>query len=605
MAKDKKKKKKTKHTNLVMPGAGKKTSPSQPAARRSIYRAANNLPDAEPMEQQPLSSEMTVEPKQPNKLNKNNKTNPSKQKAGTKQPFDVTNAPIDEDGFSALLGGAVSQVPSQPTKKGESEQAKMAKPLNTATGDTQPAPHKPKGQTTQFPAIKKVEQPVDSAKKQGTTQTKKTAKKTSKSQKKPRERDRFKEAVKAGKRKKRMRWVRIAAGAVVAVCLVLAYFAGVYSSLIASASNMIEDVKIGANGGSGFPNDFTVSGFQQAQSMGNNGIAALGDKDMAILSSSGKELLRIQHTYATPSIAAGPNRVCLYSRGSSEYILTNRSKLLQKTTTEDGEILFADISNNGSLLLATASQYRSTVKIFAPSSYEAWQWSWSSSEDVPISATFASNNKTLALACVNPTNAVMKSTIYIFNTTKTKLESAQSAAITIDGGVPVQMHFIKNKLLVVYDTGYAALYDKSGAELARYDYGGAVLHTASLTENGVALLFGSSFQDNTHMVYLNTALEVQGEISINDAIVTQAIVGTSGIYVLAGQEVLAYSKDFVQAESLVESEKNYAVVWGGEPILLNATGAISLKDLVQTEKNRQSTAQQSQASQSVPQSIVS
>lgn len=563
MAKDKKKKKKNKHTNLVMPGTGKKASTAQPSAPKTIYHAAN-LRNVQTEEN--ISGQNVKESAQ--EVSKKS----SKKVSSVKQPFDMANAPVDEG--DAVFAGGNTHSNNQEVGKDKLENNQR----------------KPKGQTTQFPAIKKIEQPVAKAKEQEDKKENKLAR--SKKKKAPKERDRFKEAVKAGKRKKRMRWVRLAVGVVIAISLVLAYFAGVYNTLIASASNMIEDIKVGASSGSGFPNDFTVSGFKQAQSMGNQGIAALGDKDLAILSSSGKELLRIQHTYASPTIVAGPNRVCVYSRGSSEYILTNRSKVLQKTTSEDGNILFADVSNNGSLLLATASQYRSTVKIFSPSSYETWHWSWSSSEDTPISAAFASNNKTVALACVNPTNAVMNSTIYIFDTNKSKIESAQSGAITVDNGVPVQMQFIKNKLLVVYDTGFAALYNRNGEELARYSYGDSVLHTASLTDNGVALLFGSSFQDNTHMVYLNTALEVQGEVVISDAIISQALVGKTGIYVLAGQEVLGYSKDLTQVESLLESEKNYAIVWGGEPILLNATGAISLKTLVKTEQNKQSTANQ-------------
>lgn len=572
--KPKKKKKKPKHTNLVTPGSTKrKNTSAQP--NRSVYRAATGIePDqyrAQPP--QPPQQQQTQRAQQP--------AAKAPQPTGEK-PFDVTTAEIDENAMADVMATSL-QRQNTTTMLGVEAQNKTA---GQEQNSGQTLKKKPKGQTTQFPAVKTGASAANKENKKKSLGKKSTQKKKEKkieelppnAKKMPTAKERHKMAVKAGRRKKRMRWIRFLAGVGLAIALILAYFAGIYSSIIQVASNTIETIRIDASGGPGFPVDFTVSGFLQAKSMGNNGIAALGDKDMAILSSQGKELLRVQHGYTKPSIVTGQNRVCIFNRGNSEYIVTNRTKVLQKTNA-DGDVLFAELSDNGSLLLATASQYRSSVDIYSPTSYDKWRWSWSSAEDIPISAVFASNNTTMALACLTPENAAISSTIYVFNTNKSADKGAQLAKITNSNGIPVQMLFIGNKLLVVYDTGSTVLYDKKGNEISRYNYDGAVLHTASLTTNGVALLFGSALQDNAHLVYLDKSLQVLGDTRIENVLVSQVLAGKNGVYALGGQEVFGFSKDLTQRNTLVEHEKNYSIVWGGKPILLSAAGAQSLEAL--------------------------
>ncbi|MEG2436397.1 MAG: hypothetical protein RSB47_08720, partial [Ruthenibacterium sp.] len=115
------------------------------------------------------------------------------------------------------------------------------------------------------------------------------------------------------RKRRRMRRLRVAAVCVLLVAAVLAYFAGVYGASIAMLGDVVDSISIALLRGNGFPVDYPLSGFITAQEL-SGGFAALGERDLVMLSASGKELRRIQHGFARPCVTAGNTRVCIYNR---------------------------------------------------------------------------------------------------------------------------------------------------------------------------------------------------------------------------------------------------------------------------------------------------
>ncbi|MDL2323648.1 DUF5711 family protein [Ruminococcaceae bacterium OttesenSCG-928-A16] len=546
---NKRKKKKPKHTNLAVPGGKNKARSKGLAAKTGAPYKVGGVPAPK----RPVAMfDMQRTPEQPDTAAKPNPAN---------EPLTPSTVPTPHSEGPGAEGTDVR----------EEKQAR------------------PKGQTMQFPAIRP----------QNTPQQEPEALPPN-ARKMPKRASGHTAAVQAGRRKKRGKYLRVLIALLVVLVCVLFYTTGLYLSAATSIADMYEGMRLSLSPGQGFPTNFAVTGYKQAKPMGNSGFAALGDKDLALVGANGEEQLRVQHGYVAPAMAVGPTRVCVYNRGSTEYTVTNRSKVLLKTNAENG-ILFTSVSSGGSLALATASQYRATVQVYSPSNYTEWRWNWSSAKDIPIQGVFDTDNKTLALACVSSANVTLSSVIYLFKTDRSAQQGAEMATIAVTDAVPVQMEFMGGKLLVLYDTGYAALYNKAGQELARYDYAGQSLHTASMGAGKLALIFGSFAQDNAHVVLLNSNLELLGQATITGTVVSEVLATKAGVFVLAGKEVLAYSAEMQPTATQFNQEKSYGLVWANQPLLLTASGAQPIHNLLTATPAEVSSPVP--ASVSVPQSV--
>lgn len=541
MAKDpqkKPKKKKPKHTNLVTPGSAvKKKAPTPKKAKGEASGAT---------------------------------------KAGKVKPqgrvFDVQNAPVEDFDAALVQSLALGQAANPPINSPPATGKKAPAAGEKKTVETGAQTERPKGQTLQFPAIKTAGKGAPKGNEPLPPNTRRM----------PAKEGGQNAAILAGRRKKRNRWLRMFAVLLCALGSILFFTTGAYLAAATAVADFFESARINVSPGPGFPVDFSISGFKQVKPMGNNGFAAIGDKDLALVSSDGKELLRLQHGYVAPSVATAAARTCVFNRGSTEYTITNRSNVLLKSNTEN-DILFAAFSPGGTLAMATASQYRSYVDVYSASDYKTWRWNWSSAADTPVMGAFDTDNTTLALACVSPAGGSMATVVYLFKTDRGEQQGAQTAAITVQDAVPVQMDFVGGRLVVVYDTGYAALYNKNGEEMARYDYAGQTLHTASLNDGKLALVFGAALQDNSRLVELNAALEEQGDTMVPGTMVSDVLVCRAGTFVLAGQEVLAFAPKLLPAKTEFFEAKAYGLVWAGKPVLLMAGKAQPLENLLKLE----------------------
>ncbi|MDL2253558.1 DUF5711 family protein [Ruminococcaceae bacterium OttesenSCG-928-I18] len=381
----------------------------------------------------------------------------------------------------------------------------------------------------------------------------------------------------AVKRKKRLRKML----ALVLVLLVLAglglYFSGLYLYVGLAAGNVYDSLRIRLTPGDGWPAPFSITGYVTSEGMNAGGFASLGDKDMAVFSSKGKELRRTQHGYANPGISTGSTRVIVYNRGGTEYVVEGRSDTVLRRNTEQ-EILFAEMSPNGSVAVVTSSRYRANLEIYGPIYDAEPDFSWSMVDEKPIVGAFHADNREFALASLSAQGGALGTTIYLLRTDRAE----PLAQVRADDARILQLEYLsQNRLLAVYDT-YTALYDLGGEQVARYDYGGSSLLAADIAEGRCALVFGSAARDSFEVVLLNAKLEPLFEKSTQGTENPRVLSASNGLYLLRGQEVEAYSLDGTQVERREYEAKPLDLVQAGVPLVLTVTSAESLEEMLRT-----------------------
>ncbi|MEG1381398.1 MAG: DUF5711 family protein [Ruthenibacterium sp.] len=364
------------------------------------------------------------------------------------------------------------------------------------------------------------------------------------------------------RKRRRMRRLRVAAVCVLLVAAVLAYFAGVYGASIAMLGDVVDSISIALLRGNGFPVDYPLSGFITAQEL-SGGFAALGERDLVMLSASGKELRRIQHGFARPCVTAGNTRVCIYNRGGTEALVESRTRALYHLETQDA-ILLAEMSDNGTMAVATKTK----LSVYDPLLNEIWYWK---SAETPAVITFSSDNKHFATATLHGENGALGTVITLFNTQT----SEPVTTVTTMEGIPLQMKYLtQDSLLVVFDT-FAATYDTTdGTQTAAYPYGMRTLQSASLDAGkNTVLLFASPLHTTlTSVVMLDDTLAEIGAATVGmRANVVSA--NRMGAYVLTSDSVFTYALDGTFCGETLLEEKPLALVPAGKLLLITPLGA--------------------------------
>lgn len=335
------------------------------------------------------------------------------------------------------------------------------------------------------------------------------------------------------RRKKRARHLRMLAVIVLLGAAVLAYFTGVFGASLSVLGDVADSILVAFTPGSGWPQDFTLEGFTNAAEI-SGGFAAVGSSDLCIYSSTGKELRRVQHSYANPAIAVGKTRLCLYNRGGTQLTVESRSRTLYtySTTSAIRQCVMAD---NGQLAVLTADE----VLVLDTSHNVILRWT--PSEKVSGLA-FSPNGKKLAVACVQAENGYLGTVMYEVDI---KGDQEYPAAVgTAQDGIALHIRYLSdNRLLAVYDS-YAAVYDTSGVTtVATYGFGTRRLASVSGQDKNTVLLFGTRENEKTmQLVVLNANLQETAVVALGEYAGT-ACATRSEIYAVCTDGVRVYSAE--------------------------------------------------------------
>ena len=368
---------------------------------------------------------------------------------------------------------------------------------------------------------------------------------------------------------KRMRKLRAAGLAAVALTLILAAIlagvAGLYGTSLALLGDVVDSISIALTPGPGYPIAFTLSGFRSAVPLAG-GFAVVGEQDLVLYAANGNELRRIQHGYGRPDLTAGNTRVCIYNRSGKELRVESRSRTLYESKFEDAIQLCA-MSPNGSLAVFTKSK----LLVYDPMFQNIYTFR---TQDLPTAMAFASDNRQLAVGCPYAAGGALGGTVYLMNTDKDEYITIRNTQ-----GLPLKIQYLSNaEVLVIYDT-FAAVYAAAdGAELHRYDYGGRTLQSAAISaDKNAVLLFGDGVHSSTtQLTVLDAALAVAGTAELGEHARSVAASRTHA-FVLTNDGVLCYGLDGAFAGTVITEKKPLTVVAAKKPLMLTQGQASELE----------------------------
>lgn len=381
------------------------------------------------------------------------------------------------------------------------------------------------------------------------------------------------------RRKRRRKRIRVVVVLVLLAAILLFYTSGAYLGAATAISELYDTLRIAARPGDGFPATYGVNGFVQAVEMPGTGFAALGEKDVVMLSDTGVELNRITHGYLSPGVSAGKTRMVVYSRGGKEYTVEGRSQTLASRTTER-DILFCEMSPGGMLAVATSSRYVATLEVFDPP-YDAakaplYTYRLADDSTKPVLAAFHSDNRNLLLACYSAQNGALGTTLYMLRTDR---DSVQGEIRVPDARILKAGYLSNQRFVAIYDT-FTALYSAHGEEISRYSYGSSRPVTADFRDGMTALVFGSTANETLHAMLLNERMEVLVDTGLPSDGATRALPTRDGLFVMTGQWVYAYNTDGALTGTLELENRSNGLVWGGQPLALTIGLAVPLGQML-------------------------
>ena len=369
--------------------------------------------------------------------------------------------------------------------------------------------------------------------------------------------------------KKRMRRLRWLCACVVFLAAVLAYFTGLYGASASVLGDKFDTLRALFSEGQEFPFTVRAQGLQNAQPLGG-GFVMLTDNELSIYAANGALLRTVPHAYARPAMAAGNTRLCLYHRGGTILTVESRSRTLWEYSAQNAIELCA-MSPGGTLAIAQRGQ----VSVYTPLFEEIF--TFYTSEHVTAMA-FAKDNRHFAVGCPGSENGALSGKVYLFTTDPNAAEEADAVLENPDG-MPLKIFYPSaSRVVVVYDN-YMALYDvQTGSELARFDYGGLPVQSASMGAGGnLVLLFGDGEHSaQTRVVLFDSELNVTGQASVG-ARTFSVTAGRQEAYVLAAGGVYCYGPDGTLWGTQQTESRPLAVVAAQKTVLLTASSASELQ----------------------------
>ena len=368
------------------------------------------------------------------------------------------------------------------------------------------------------------------------------------------------------RRKKRK--IRLGIGITVVLAGVLFYITGLYGASMALLIDSMDTVAMTLTPGVGWPSKTGMSSVVDAKPI-DGGFIVLGEDDLMLYSDNGNQLRSIQHGFARPSVSVGKTRFCLYSRTGTELRVENRSRTLY-TKNFDQAILAAEIAQNNSVAVLTRSaRYTGELIVYDREFAEIFHWYATDSEGTPYLLSFSDNSKDIAVACLASSGGVLGLNIELLNVTK----SEPTATISLQNCKGYQIKWVDSETLFVLTDQYCALYDKTGAEKAKYSYVGKSLQTADVQNGTAALLF-----ENGELLILdvrNGALKQTAQTSfVNASMVSVAnkgvcVVVDHTVHMLGLDGETQYSRTFQWEPVGIVNAKQLMILYGSEVDVLS------------------------------------
>ena len=327
---------------------------------------------------------------------------------------------------------------------------------------------------------------------------------------------------------------------IIALALALTVVTGTLSASLALLGDAVDSASLYLNrADGGWPTTTGITEPLQIEPLAD-GFVELGNEDVLVYSAYGSKILSLQPSYARPVLAVGGTHFVVYNRAGSELTVCSRTRTLY-TQRFDEDILLCAMSNNNSLAVVTdADRFAGWVHIYDPSMRELYNWRMPQSMGTPIALDFAPDNRRFASGMIAARDGQLNCSVYFMS-----LDSdTEGLLYTADAGsMLLRLDWqSENRVMAVFDTYIAVIDPRTAAEVARYDYGGAVLQSVAPGRRQTALLL--NVHGGNSLVTLSESLTVMSEIPARQAFAVSAT--DTDIYLLCPDAVECYGYDGVQ-----------------------------------------------------------
>lgn len=338
---------------------------------------------------------------------------------------------------------------------------------------------------------------------------------------------------------------------------------------LSSMSDSFKSVVASLSNGEGYPYRISSSSVKDVNMMSTN-LFLLTDTSTVSLDSTAKEVVKVNHTYATPAMSIQNGRAIVYDRGGHRYMVQSRTEKLFEGETED-KILTCDIGKSGNLAVATLADDASGIITVYSSSFSKEIFKWACYSEHIVDIALSDNGKYMAVAVIGAKDGEVFSKAYVFDFDYSKA----IAVFNYNGTSMFDIEFSgKDTVVVMGDNLKSVIKNKTELQ-DNVEFGTSKLMRYSMSENGISAILLSEYGSanmNILKVYDKNGKELLSkkfDISVKDIYCND-----NSICVLMDNKMVIYDMSGNEKEKIDSKNDSITVLSYGKDIYIYAVGEI-------------------------------
>ena len=338
---------------------------------------------------------------------------------------------------------------------------------------------------------------------------------------------------------------------------------------LSSMSDSFKSVVASLSNGEGYPYRISSSAVKDIDMISTN-LFLLTDTSTVSLDSTAKEVVKANHTYATPAMSIQNGRAIVYDRGGHRYMVQSRTEKLFEGETED-KILTCDIGKSGSIAVATLADDASGMITVYSSSFSKEIFKWACYSEHIVDIALSDNGKYMAVAVIGAKDGEVFSKAYVFDFNYSKAV----AVFNYPGTSMFDIEFSgKDTVVVMGDNLKSVIKNKTDIQ-DNIEFGTSKLMHYSMSENGISAILLSEYGSanmNILKVYDRNGKELfskKFEITVKDI-----YCNVNSICVLMDNKVVMYDISGNEKEKIDSKNDSITILSYGKDIYIYAVGEI-------------------------------
>lgn len=268
----------------------------------------------------------------------------------------------------------------------------------------------------------------------------------------------------------------------------------------------------------------------------NNKLGVLTQNSFTVINTQdGTADYMLEHGYSNPILKTAGVYSLIFDQGARKYRLDTTGDLVYEEEMSN-TILCADVSKKGTVAVATTSKSKlCDITVFSKSLKKEMEISISDGYVVALSMN--DNGKYVAACVVNGKDALLKTTVLIFNVSASKLYRS----VELPQGCAVDISYSGNNLIALGEN-YVGVITKSGEYKEVYKKDSISARCFCYTPAGDLVLVSNSYNNSTDntVSYIKPSGRIKNEIKVDGNI--KSVSATSGVVsVLTNNEIISFN----------------------------------------------------------------